>query len=66
MFDNFNANSNSRPRGALEVAIRARSKERSMALLVADYQVEKAAASKKKTSLKKGWLESLLSIFLTF
>ncbi len=66
MFDNNYANSNSRPRGALEVAIRARSKERSMALLVADYQGEKAAAAKKKTSLKKGWLESLLSIFLTF
>ncbi len=65
MFDNSYSYSNARPRGALEVAIRARSQEKALALVVADYQTKKSSISIKKTSYKKGLIASFFAIFRT-
>ena len=63
MNDNMNSNFDSRPRGALEVAMRARSKEKSLALAMADYRAENAVQYTEKARKNKGLIGSLLTIF---
>ena len=62
MFNNDYTINNDRPRGALEVAIRARKKERILALLVADYQGKKSARPEKKGNSLKGLLAALFML----
>jgi hypothetical protein len=63
MFDNHPANTSDRPRGALEIAIRARAREKSLALVVADFQAENSARPAAKKKQTKGLLTSLFAIF---
>ncbi len=63
MFNDDFVHTNNRPRGALELALQARDKEKAQALVVADYQAENAARTKAKKNRNKGLLAILSGIF---
>ena len=63
MFNDDYSKPHARPRGALEVAIRARKQERALALMVADYQEKQSSRPDKKSKQNRGFLATFLANF---
>ncbi len=63
MFPDDFSHTNDRPRGALELALQARNKEKAQAMVIADYQAGNAGRGKTKTNQHKGLLAILFGMF---
>jgi hypothetical protein len=59
MLDYQLMNHNDRPKGALEIAVEAKNREREMALLAGEYHQAKAEGNKRRAGLLRTMLASL-------